>query len=72
MMESDLREAQTKRAMAETAAQKVAMIDHSKFDNVYVATSLLPEEIDLLVADSNLPEEQAKAVQAAEINLELV
>jgi DeoR/GlpR family transcriptional regulator of sugar metabolism len=72
MMESDLREAQTKRAMAETAAQKVAMIDHSKFGHVYVATSLLPEEIDLLVADNNLLEEQVKAVQAAEINLELV
>ena len=45
MMESDLREAQTKRAMAETAAEKVAMIDHLKFGHVYVATSLLPEEM---------------------------
>ena len=52
MMESDLREAQMKRAMAETAAQKIAMIDHSKFGHVYVATSLLPEEIDLLIVDS--------------------
>jgi DeoR/GlpR family transcriptional regulator of sugar metabolism len=48
------------------------MIDHSKFGHVYVATSLLPEEIDLLIADSDLPEEHKKAVQAAEINLELV
>jgi DeoR/GlpR family transcriptional regulator of sugar metabolism len=72
MMESDLREAQMKRAMAETAAQKVAMIDHSKFGNVFVATSLLPEEIDLLIVDNNLPAEQQKAVQAAEIKLEIV
>jgi DeoR/GlpR family transcriptional regulator of sugar metabolism len=72
MMESDLREAQMKRAMAETSAQKVAMIDHSKVGHVYVATSLLPEEIDLLITDHNLSEEHRKAVQAAEINLELV
>ena len=72
MMESDLREAQCKRAMAETAAQKVAMIDRSKYGHVYVATSLLPEEIDLLIMDNGLPPDQQKAVRAAEINLELV
>lgn len=72
MMESDLREAQTKRSMAETAAQKVAMIDRSKFGHIYVATSLLPEEIDLLVVDNNLPVDQQQAIQAAEIKLELV
>ena len=71
-MESDLREAQTKRSMAETAAQKVAMIDRSKFGHIYVATSLLPEEIDLLVVDNNLPVDQQQAIQAAEIKLELV
>jgi hypothetical protein len=34
MMESDLREAQMKRAMAETAAQKIALIDHAKFGHI--------------------------------------
>ncbi len=72
MMESDLREAQTKRAMAETAAQKVAMVDHSKFGQIYVATSLLSEEMDLLVADTNLPPEHKEALQVAEIQFELV
>ena len=72
MMESDLREAQCKRAMAETAAQAVAMVDRSKFGHIYVATSLLPEEIDLLVVDSTLPADQQKALQAAEIKMELV
>ena len=72
MMESDLREAQCKRAMAETAAQKIAMIDRSKFGHVFVATSLLPEEIDLLVVDSGLPADLQNAVQAAEIKMQLV
>lgn len=72
MMESDLREAQMKRAMAETALQKVAMVDHSKFGHVYVATSLLPEEISLLVSDEGLSEEQRRAVRAADIKTELV
>lgn len=72
MMESDLREAQCKRAMAETAAQKIAMIDRSKFGHVYVATSLLPEEIDLLVVDNGLPADLQEAAHAAEIKMELV
>ena len=71
-MESDLREAQTKRAMAETSAQKIAMIDHSKFGHVYVATSLLPEEIDLLIVDQSLSADQQLAVHAAQIRMELV
>jgi DeoR/GlpR family transcriptional regulator of sugar metabolism len=65
MMESDLREAQMKRMMAETAARKVAMIDHSKFGEVFVATSLLPEEIDLLIADKGVNEAHRKALEAA-------
>ena len=72
MMESDLREAQMKRAMAETSSHKVAMVDHSKFGHVFVATSLLPEEIDLLIVDEALSEEQRRAVRAAEIKMELV
>lgn len=72
MMESDLREAQMKRAMAETAGQKVALIDHSKFGQTYVATSLLPEEIDLLIADSALSEEQRNALRGSNIKTELV
>ncbi len=72
MMESDLREAQTKRAMAETATRKIALLDHAKFGRVYVATSLLPEEIDLLIADTGLGGEQREALVRAEIKYELV
>ena len=54
-MESDLREAQMKRCMAETAL-RIALVDHAKFASVYVATSLLPEEIDLLIVDNGLGE----------------
>lgn len=72
MMESDLREAQMKRAMAETAARKVALIDHAKFGDVFVATSLLPEEIDLLIVDKGLAEPQRAALAAAQITAEYV
>lgn len=72
MMESDLREAQMKRAMAETALQKIALVDHAKFGHTYVATSLLPEEIDLLIADAVLAEEYRRALKAADIKFELV
>ena len=72
MMESDLREAQMKRAMAETAVQKVALIDHGKFAQSFVATSLLSEEIDLLIADAALGEEQRQALTAVNLAYELV
>jgi DeoR/GlpR family transcriptional regulator of sugar metabolism len=72
MMESDLREAQMKRAMAETAVQKIALIDHAKFAQSYVATSLLTEEIDLLIADAALPEAERLALAATNLAFELV
>lgn len=72
MMESDLREAQMKRAMAETALRKVALVDHAKFASVYVATSLLPEEIDLLIVDHGLEEHYRRALDAAQITVEYV
>ena len=72
MMESDLREAQMKRAMAETAVQKIALIDHAKFAQSYVATSLLTEEIDLLIADAALPEAERQALAATNLAFELV
>ena len=72
MMESDLREAQMKRAMAETAIRKVALIDHAKFEESYVATSLLTEEIDLLIADVGISDEQRAALAAVNLEYELV
>ncbi|HQY90154.1 MAG: DeoR/GlpR family DNA-binding transcription regulator [Caldilinea sp.] len=72
MMESDLREAQTKRAMAETAARKIALVDNAKFGDIFVATSLLPEEIDLLIVDSSLPDSLRKSLEAAQIPTEYV
>jgi DeoR/GlpR family transcriptional regulator of sugar metabolism len=72
MMESDLREAQMKRAMAETAGKVVGLVDHNKFDQVYVATSMLPEEIGLLIADNTLTAEQRASLEQAGIPFELV
>lgn len=72
MMESDLREAQMKRAMAETAVRKIALVDHAKFAGVYVATSLLPEEIDLVIVDNGLSQNDRNALDAAGIAFQLV
>lgn len=72
MMESDLREAQTKRAMAETAARKIALVDHAKFGDIFVATSLLPEEIDLLIVDKGVPDASRRALEDGQIQTEYV
>jgi DeoR/GlpR family transcriptional regulator of sugar metabolism len=55
LMESDLREAQLKRAMARAAQQVVALVDNSKFGHVYIASSVLPEELNLLLIDDGVP-----------------
>ena len=67
MMESDLREAQMKRAMAETAVRKIALVDHAKFGETFVASSLLTGEIDLLIGDIGINEAQRQ--ELAEVNL---
>lgn len=72
LMESDLREAQLKRAMAQAAQQIVALVDHSKIGNVYIASSMLPEELDTLLVDSNLSAEQRAALEQANLPLEIV
>jgi DeoR/GlpR family transcriptional regulator of sugar metabolism len=72
MMESDLREAQMKRAMAENAGRRVGLLDHGKYGNAYVATSLLPEEIDMLIVDAKLPEAARSALAATQIQMEYV
>jgi DeoR/GlpR family transcriptional regulator of sugar metabolism len=72
LMESDLREAQLKRAMAQAAQQIVALVDHSKIGNVYIASSMLLEEIDMLLVDSNLSADQRAALEEANLPLELV
>jgi DeoR/GlpR family transcriptional regulator of sugar metabolism len=71
LMESDLREAQLKRAMVRASQQVVALIDHAKVGQVFVASSVLPEEIDHLIVDRGLPPEQRSAIKEAGIMLEL-
>lgn len=72
MMESDLREAQMKRAMAENAGRRIGLLDHAKFGGTYVATSLLPEEIDTLIVDTKLPEAARAALATTQIQTEYV
>jgi DeoR/GlpR family transcriptional regulator of sugar metabolism len=72
MMESDLREAQLKRGMALTAQQVVALADHTKMGDVFIASSLLPEEIDVLLTDSGLSPEHQTAIEEAGLRLEIL
>lgn len=72
LMESDLREAQLKRAMAQAAQQVVALVDHSKFGHVYIASSLLPEEIGTLVVDGSVDDTTRTALNATGMKLEIV
>jgi DeoR/GlpR family transcriptional regulator of sugar metabolism len=71
MMESDLREAQLKRSMAMSAQRTIALVDHAKFDQPYTASSLLPEEIGLLISDTALADRHQEEIIAAGIELEL-
>ena len=72
LMESDLREAQLKRAMAQAAQHIVALVDRSKFGHVYMASSLLPEEINTLLVDQGIDELTQRALSAAGVKVEVV
>ena len=72
MMESDVREAQLKRSMAQTAQQVVGLVDHTKVGDVFIASSLLPAEIDVLLTDSGLASEQRAAIEEAGLRLEVL
>ncbi|MCB0132195.1 MAG: DeoR/GlpR transcriptional regulator [Caldilineaceae bacterium] len=72
MMESDLREAQLKRAMATAAKRTIALVDHSKFDAPFTASSLLPEEVQLLITDTGLSDEHRHALAEMEMTVETV
>jgi DeoR/GlpR family transcriptional regulator of sugar metabolism len=72
LMESDLREAQLKRAMAQAAQQVVALVDNSKLGHVYIASSLLPEEIDTILVDHGMDEKTRSALSAAGVTVEVV
>ena len=72
MMESDLREAQLKRAMAMAAQRTVALIDTSKFGQPYTASSLLPEEVDELITGDELAPDARAKLQELGIEMEYV
>ena len=72
LMESDLREAQLKRAMAKAAQQVVALVENSKLGNVYMASSLLPEEIGTLLLDNSVDSNTREALHAAGVSVEVV
>lgn len=72
LMESDLREAQIKRAMAQAAQQVVALVDHTKVGHVFIASSMLPDEIDALLVDGSVDAETRVALTAAGVTVQVV
>ncbi len=72
MMESDLREAQLKRGMAKAARQVIGLADHTKIGEVFIASSLLPDEMHTLITDQGLPAEQRAAIEETGLRLEVV
>lgn len=72
LMESDLREAQLKRSMAQAAKQVVALVDCSKVGYTYMASSVLSEEIDTLLIDSGLDDETQRELHQMGVSVELV
>lgn len=72
LMESDLREAQLKRAMGQAAQQVIALVDTSKLGHTYIASSLLPEEIDTILVDNGVDEATCRALTAAGVTVEVV
>ena len=72
MMESDLREAQLKRSMAMAAQRTIALVDESKFEEPFTASSLLPEEIGLIISNTTLADEYREKLAADGVQLELV
>ena len=72
LMESDLREAQLKRAMAQAAQYVVALVDNSKLGHVYIASSLLPGEIGTILVDHGVDEATRNALTAAGVTVEVV
>jgi DeoR/GlpR family transcriptional regulator of sugar metabolism len=72
LMESDLREAQLKRAMAQAAQQVIALVDHSKIGGVYIASSMLSNELHLLLVDNGIAPEDHEAIMAVGLPFEIV
>ena len=72
MMESDLREAKIKRSMGQAAETVIGLVDHSKIGDVFIASSMLLEEIDHLICDSNLSDEHRLALQNSGADLTIV
>lgn len=50
----NLSEAYTKRAMAQAATEVIAVLDHSKFGQINLATIIPLSEVDLIITDSGI------------------
>lgn len=61
-----------KQAMAAAAARRVLLIDSSKFGKVALHMFADLTEFDVVLADDALPEETARALAAAGVNLKIV
>lgn len=64
-------EAQIKRAMVRAAHEVIAVVDHTKFGRVALATFAPIEEVGLLISDAGAPPEMAEQIEARGVEVRL-
>ena len=62
-------EVELKRAIVASAREVVAIIDHSKWDQVALATFCSLERIKMIITDGKAPAEMVKQVRAMGIDV---
>ncbi len=72
LTEIDVNEAQLKHQMVRASARVIGIANSSKWGLVHVSAFALPDEIDVLISDTAVPEDIADAVRARDVDVRLV
>lgn len=72
LMETDLDEATLKQSVVKVSSKVVGIADSSKFGITSFSVFALPEEIDLLITDTNAPPEMVESLRAQDVQVALV
>ncbi len=69
LCDSNVDEAATKCLAAQHASKTIAMVDHTKFDNVSFAKICDLEEIDVLISDKELDDQWMQVLQKKQVDV---
>lgn len=72
LMETDLDEATLKQSVVKVSSKVIGIADSSKFGVTSFSSFALPEEIHLLITDTNAPPEMVASLRAQDVQVELV